>query len=288
MEPPPWRSDGCDEADQGPLSFSTLGTLLVIAAVICAGCASNQQHPSPVVYEEVSEDSSKTVPNPDLPIPEPQNDPLENPEIIKDPLEPVNEKSFNVNPGLDQRAFRPVANVWIKITPSPAHKCISRFFENAGVFPRFTNALFQLRFKWAGSELARFGINSTIGIAGLFDPADKWFGLKEHDNNFAMTLARYGIGRGWYLVPPVGQPFDVRRAIGGAVDSLMNPMNYLVPGSATVYSSLAHGIDGLNSRAEGQGNIDDVHRFSIDEYGAVQNAYVQQQKRKEDALRNPE
>jgi ABC-type transporter lipoprotein component MlaA len=103
-----------------------------------------------------------------------------------------------------------------------------------------------------------------------------------------MTLARYGIGRGWYLVPPVGQPFDVRRAIGGAVDSLMNPMNYLVPGSATVYSSLAHGIDGLNSRAEGQGNIDDVHRFSIDEYGAVQNAYVQQQKRNEDALRNPE
>jgi phospholipid-binding lipoprotein MlaA len=268
--------------------FSTFGTLLVIAAVICTGCASNQQHPSPVVYEEVSGDSSKTVPNPEPPIPEQQNDPLENPETIKDPLEPVNEKSFNVNQGLDQHAFRPVASVWIKITPAPARKCISRFFENAGVVPRFTNALFQLRFKWAGSELARFGINSTVGIAGLFDPADQWFGLKEHDNNFAMTLARYGIGRGWYLVPPVGKPFDVRRAIGGAVDSLMNPMNYLVPGSATVYSLLAHGIEGLNSRAEGQGYIDDLHRFSIDEYGAVQDAYVQQQKRKEDAVRNPE
>lgn len=270
------------------LLFSTLETLLVTVAIIGAGCASKQQHPPPIVDQQPSGYSSRTVANPELPIPDAQDEPLENPETIKDPLEPVNEKAFNVNQSLDQHAFRPVVNVWIKVVPSPARRCVSRVFENAGVFPRFSNALFQLRFKWAGTELARFGINSTIGIAGMFDPADKWFGLKEHDNNFAMTLARYGIGQGWYLMPPVGKPFDVRKAIGSTVDGLMNPMNYLIPGSGLIYSRVAHGIEATNSRAESETVINDLHRFSIDEYGAVQDAYVQQQKRKEDAVRNPE
>ena len=233
-------------------------------------------------------DAPKIAANAAPRIPEQEQDPSDHQEVIKDPLEPVNEKSFNVNQGIDQRAFRPVVNVWIKVVPSPARRCISRFFENTGVVPRFTNAVFQLRFKWAGTELARFGINSTLGIAGLFDPADKWFGLKERDNNFAMTLARYGIGQGWYLMPPVGEPFDVRKAIGSIVDGLMNPMNYVLPGSGLIYSRLAHGIEALNSRAESETVINDLHRFSIDEYGAVQDAYVQQQKRKEDAVRNPQ
>ncbi len=229
-----------------------------------------------------------TAPNMATALPEPPGSPPGSQESIEDPLAPVNEKSFNVNQGIDEHAFHPIVNVWIKITTPAVRKCISRFFDNTGVVPRFTNALLQLRFKWAGTELARFGLNSTIGIAGLFDPADKWFGLKEHDNSFDMTLARYGIGGGWYLMPPVGEPFDVRKAIGSAVDGLMNPMNYLVPGSALVFSRLAHGVEALNSRAESQGVIDDLHRFSIDEYGAVQDAFTQQQKKKEETVRNSE
>ena len=269
------------------LRFSTLETALITVAIIGAGCASKQQHPPPIADQQLSGYSSKAPPDPEPPIPEAQEEP-ENPETIKDPLESVNEKSFNMNQGLDQHAFRPVVNVWIKAVPSPARRCISRFFKNADVVPRFSNALFQLHFKWAGTELARFGINSTIGVAGMFDPADKWFGLKEHDNNFAMTMARYGIGQGWYLMPPVGKPFDVRKAIGSTVDGLMNPMNYLIPGSGLIYERVAHGIEATNSRAESETVISDLHRYSIDEYGAVQDAYVQQQKHNEHAVRNPE
>ena len=269
---------------------STLGTLLVAAAVLGgAGCASSQQSLYARNYEKLRGDvPSTTLPNAMPPVAEPRDDLPGDQETIKDPLEPVNEKSFNLNQGLDQHAFQPIVSVWLKITPAPARKCITRFFNNADVVPRFTNAVFQLRFKWAGTELARFGINSTIGIAGLFDPADKWFGLKEHDNSFAMTLARYGIGQGWYLMPPVGEPFDVRKAIGAAVDSLMNPMNYLLPGSGLIYERLADAIEAVNSRAESESAIEDLHRFSIDEYGAMQDAYVQQQRHKENALRNPE
>jgi phospholipid-binding lipoprotein MlaA len=309
-----------------PIEFrfflSSLGTLLLCAAVIgSTGCASNLRHPSAQAYGDFPKTVTNAAPplpeppgDPPLnqtqpsaqvlafgdipgavantttppPPPEPQTAPPESQETIKDPLEPVNEKSFNVNQGLDEHAFRPIVMVWIKITTPAARKCISRFFDNTGVVPRFTNALLQLRFKWAGTELARFGVNSTLGIGGLFDPADKWFGLKEHDNSFDMTLARYGIGRGWYLMPPVGEPFDVRKAIGSIVDSLMNPMNYLVPGSAIIFTRLAHGVEALNSRAESQDVIDDLHRFSIDEYGAVQDAFTQNQKKKEDAARNAE
>ena len=268
---------------------STLGTLLVTAVALGgAGCGSSQQSRYPANYEELRGDVPSTVPIATPQVAEPLNDPPADQGTIKDLVEPAGEKAFLVTQGMDEHSFQPITNIWTKITTAPERKCINRFFDNADVVPRFTNAVFQLNFTWAGTELARFGINSTIGIAGLFDPADKWFGLKEHHNTFAMTLARYGIGRSWYVMTPVGEPFDVRTAIGGVVDSLMNPMNYLLPGSGIIYARLAHAIDDLNSRADSKSAIDDLHRVSIDEYAAMQDAYYQQQKHKEDAVRNPE
>lgn len=268
---------------------STLGTLLVAAVALGgAGCGSSQQSRYSANYEELRGDVPNAAPLAAPQVAEPLDDRPVDQGTIEDPLEPVTEKSLDLNQGVDEPAFQPITNIWSKVTTAPERKCISRFFDNVDVVPRFTNAVFQLHFSWAGTELARFGINSTIGIAGLFDPADKWFGLKEHKNTFAMTLARYGIGQGWYLMTPVGEPFDIRTAIGAVVDSLMNPMNYLLPGSGIIYARLAHAIEELNRRADSQGAIDDLHRFSIDEYAAMQDAYDQQQKPKEDAVRNPE
>jgi phospholipid-binding lipoprotein MlaA len=205
-------------------------------------------------------------------------------QTIADPLAPVNEKSFNVNEKIDQRAFHPIANLWSRAVPKPAQDCIARFFDNTEVIPRFANAVFQLRLKWAGGELARFGINSTLGIAGLFDPAQAWFGLKEHDNSFSLTLARYGMMRGFYLMPPVGGPIDARDVIGGLIDGMMSPLNYFVPGSVVFYKAAAHSLEGLNSRAQKQSELDDVDRFAIDKYGAVQDAYMQKQIERERAV----
>src|SRR5438132_1434521 len=173
-------------------------------------------------------------------------------QTIQDPLAPVNEKSFSVNQNIDQRAFHPLANLWSRTVPKPAEDCIARFFDNTDVIPRFANALFQLRLKWAGGELARFGINSTLGVAGLFDPAQAWFGLKEHDNNFSLTLAWYGMTRGFYLMPPIGGHIDAREVIGGLIDGMLSALNYLVPGSVVVDKAAAHSVDGLNSRAQQQ------------------------------------
>jgi phospholipid-binding lipoprotein MlaA len=203
---------------------------------------------------------------------------------IRDPLAPVNEKSFSLNQNIDQHAFHPIANLWSRAVPKVAQDCMTRFFDNTEVVPRFANAMFQLRFNWAATELARFGINSTLGVAGLFDPAQAWFGLKQHDNNFSLTLARYGMTRGFYLMPPVGGPIDTREVIGGLIDGMMNPLNYLVPGSVVFYKTAAHSLEGLNSRARKQSELDDLDRFAVDKYGAVQDAYVQKQIKREQAV----
>jgi len=119
----------------------------------------------------------------------------------------------------------------------------------------------------------------------LFDPADKWFGLKQEDNDFGLTLAKYGVGEGPYLVLPLLGPSTVRDALGGFADGAMNPMSYVVPGSTLPYEAAARAFAAVNARSESLGTFDDVNRYSIDLYGAVQDAYLQKRKQKENKVR---
>jgi phospholipid-binding lipoprotein MlaA len=207
-----------------------------------------------------------------------------------DPLAPMNRKVLNVNEKLDRTAVHPLASGWATVVPKPARLCIGRFFDNVKFIPRFTNAVFQLKLKNAGGELARFGINSTIGVAGLFDPADKWFGIKEHDNDFGTTLKTWGMSDGWFVVMPVGGPVNVRDTLGHFVDGAMNPMNYLVPAGGEVYETIAHSIEGLNERADNLDKFEGVPLQSDKDRPAMPNSpslyetvranYLQQQKQK--------
>lgn len=193
-----------------------------------------------------------------------------------DPLEPFNSAMFTFNLKLDRWVLRPVARGWATVTPEPARRSVGRFFNNANVIPRFANELFQLRLPQAGSELGRFAINSTVGVAGFFDPADKWFGLKQNDDDFGLTLAKYGVGEGPYLVLPVFGPSNVRDAIGRAADGAMNPMNYLVP-TYVVFAVEAgyRAAETVNYRSLNLTLFEDVDRYSVDLYGAVQDGYLQ-------------
>lgn len=79
---------------------------------------------------------------------------------------------------------------------------MGRFFDNLSFIPRFADNLFQLHCVHAFGEVARFGINKTLGVGGLFDVADDWFGIEEHDNDFDLTLGYYGVPQGWYVIWP--------------------------------------------------------------------------------------
>ncbi|MFZ0889441.1 MAG: VacJ family lipoprotein [Candidatus Binataceae bacterium] len=197
-------------------------------------------------------------------------------QAMGDPLEPFNSAMFSFNRKLDDYFIYPVARGYAKVVPQPARKSVSRFFDNVSVLPRFANNLFQLRFKQAGTEVARFGINSTLGLAGLFDPADRWFGLRENRDDFGLTLGRYGVGNGPYLVLPFFGPSTIRDTVGRVADGFMNPMSYLLPWWVTLSATGGEDLaDAVNYRSLNLTLFEDVDRYAVDLYGAVQDGYMQ-------------
>jgi phospholipid-binding lipoprotein MlaA len=195
---------------------------------------------------------------------------------LTDPLGGFNTRMFWFNQKLDSYFLHPVTSGYAKVIPLVARQGVGRFFDNVGVLPRFANNLFQFRLRQAGTEVTRFGVNSTIGLVGLFDPADKWFGLKENPDDFGLTLGRYSVPTGPYLVLPFFGPSTVRDAVGRVADGAMNPMSYLLPWYIT--TPVAGGeaiVDAVNYRSLNLELFEEVDRYSIDIYGAVQDGYVE-------------
>jgi phospholipid-binding lipoprotein MlaA len=184
--------------------------------------------------------------------------------------------------------LRPAATGYADVVSQSARASVGRFFKNVGVLPRFANDLFQGQFKQAGVETARFATNSTLGVAGLFDPADKWFGLKQEPNDFGLTLAKYGVKEGPYLVLPLLGPSTVRDALGKVVDGAMNPVAYTAPSSAIFYEMAATGLAAVNARSENLNMFDDVDLYSVDPYGTIQDAYLERRQQQEDKVRSGE
>jgi phospholipid-binding lipoprotein MlaA len=144
-----------------------------------------------------------------------------------DPWERFNEKTFWFNYDvLDRYALKPVATVWAKI-PDPMRQGLANAFHNLAMPKRLVNEVFQARFQEAGSEVGRFLLNTTVGVAGFVDVATR-LGLEKSDADTGQTLGVYGAGPGPYLVVPLLPPLTVRDGIGYAVDSLLDPLSWFV------------------------------------------------------------
>jgi phospholipid-binding lipoprotein MlaA len=210
-----------------------------------------------------------------------QSAPEANQQEPSDPFEPINTRVLSFNEKADEWVVRPVVSGYSAVVPPPARDGIGRVFHNAAVIPRFANALFQFRLKQAYIEAARFGINSTLGLGGWFDLAHQWFGLEGEENDFGLTLAKYGIGEGPYLMLPGLGPSSVRDVIGMAADGLMDPIDYVAPGSAVYYKYAAKAVQAVNARTQNQGLFEYLDTYSIDKYGAIQDAYFQRRQKQE-------
>ena len=202
-----------------------------------------------------------------------------------DPFEPINSRVLKFNEKADQWVVQPVVAGYSAVVPSPARDGISRVFNNAAVIPRFANALFQLQLKQAYIEAARFGINSTIGVGGWFDLAHQWFGLEQEANDFGLTLAKYGVAEGPYLMLPGLGPSSVRDLIGMAADGLMDPVDYVAPASAVYYKYAAKALQEVNARTQNRGLFEYLDTYSIDKYGAIQDAYFQRRRKQEERVK---
>lgn len=138
---------------------------------------------------------------------------------VYDPLEGFNRGVYRFNYYFDKYLYLPVVQVYQFIMPDYAEDRVSNFVDNVFEFNNFTNNLLQLKFKATGITLARFVINTTVGVAGLWDPATKW-GIHQKPEDFGQTLGHYGVGDGPYLVLPILGPSNLRDTTGFIGDTL--------------------------------------------------------------------
>jgi phospholipid-binding lipoprotein MlaA len=134
-----------------------------------------------------------------------------------DPLETCNRKIFAFNLKAQKYALDPIAKGWHAVMPDAAERAIKRFFNNLGFPIDFLNNVLQGKLRSAALQSARFVVNSTVGIAGLFDPATAW-GLEDYPEDFGQTLAVWGMAPGPYLMLPLWGPSNVRELGGLAGD----------------------------------------------------------------------
>lgn len=194
-------------------------------------------------------------------------------ELEQDPWEPFNETMFSFNRNVfDRFLLRPVAVVWDALLPAPVQRSIRNALDNLDVVRRLVNNLLQLKMAGAGREVARFTINSTIGVAGLFDVAKDGFGIQQSDEDTGQTMGVYGVGPGPYLILPFLPPMTVRDGIGLAADGAMNPLNYFIPIGATAGIT---GTDTINERSLNLDRFERIEETVVDLYSAVRNAYLQ-------------
>lgn len=194
-------------------------------------------------------------------------------ELEQDPWEPFNETMFSFNRNVvDRFLLRPVAVVWDALLPNPVQRSVKNALDNLAVVRRLVNNLLQLKIDGAGREVARFTINSTIGVAGLFDVAKDGFGIQQSDEDTGQTFGVYGVGPGPYLILPFLPPMTVRDGIGLAADGAMNPLNYFIPLAASVGISGTHAV---NERSLNLERFERVEETVVDLYSAVRNAYLQ-------------
>lgn len=158
-----------------------------------------------------------------------------------DPFEDVNTVFFYMNGALDFLLLEPIAQFYRGMMPTDARHAISRAFTNLAEPIVAANHLLQLEGGRAGTSLGRFVVNSTAGVAGLFDVATD-VGLAADDADFGQTLHHYGISSGPYIVLPIFGPTTVRDAAGFGVDGLLDPRTYVLAPTQLLAVAASEGV----------------------------------------------
>ena len=194
-----------------------------------------------------------------------------------DPWESFNESMFTFNRNLDTYVLKPAAQAYNFVVPDELQQMIDRGFDNIRVVPRVVNNLLQAKWAGAGREIARFLINSVVGIAGLWDMAKQEWGIEKSKEDFGQTLGVWGAGPGPYLILPFLPPMTIRDGIGTAVDGAMDPLSYFLPFIWERFAMKAGDI--VNDRSLNLELFEGVEETTVDLYTAVRNAYLQRRAR---------
>ncbi len=204
---------------------------------------------------------------------------------VNDCFEKINRGVFAFNQVLDKVIFKPLAKGY-RLFPQPIRSGTSNALSNLGNVVTIPNNVLQGQFKDAGVNSARFVINSTLGIAGIFDVAS-YYGLKKRDKeDYGQTLGVWGAGPGCYFVLPVLGPTTVRDSLGSVVNLIGGDAwyNVTVVNDTQYFSEVDYYasrlLDGIDFRAKNLESFNSLENNSVDLYASVRSLYLQDRYRK--------
>jgi len=203
----------------------------------------------------------------------------------KDCFEKINRATFALNEGLDKAIFKPVAQGYRKL-PSPIKTATSNALDNLSNLITIPNNVLQGDVKNAGINTARLLVNTTIGILGFVDAADKMGFPKYVKEDYGQTCGKWGMGPGCYLVLPVLGPSTIRDTAGSFVNVMggdpyynlsVNGNNEFLDGKLFAATKTISAID---FRAKNIETLENLEKNSIDFYASVRSVYLQDRENK--------
>ena len=214
-----------------------------------------------------------------------ENNLSKNAKPVKDCFEPLNRATFSLNQGLDKVIFKPIAKAY-RVLPSPVRTGTNNALTNISSLITIPNNVLQGDFKTAGINTGRFVVNTTVGILGIFNVAEKIGFSKYEKEDYGQTLGVWGVSAGCYLVLPVLGPSTVRDTAGSFINAL---------GGDPYYNASTHGnneyltksdymltkfLTGVDFRAKNLETWDNLEKNSLDFYASVRSLYLQDRQRK--------
>jgi phospholipid-binding lipoprotein MlaA len=244
--------------------------LLLLAGLLTSGCAAVNGH-------QTGDGLQSGATTDRLPFPAAQRAPVIEPTVVsypeyRDPLIWLNRGVFAFNDVTYRFLLIPLSKGYLAVVPQPVQTSVGNFFYNLKMPIYAVNHLLQLEPMLLGRNLLRFGINTTVGLLGLFDPAHDWWGLDRAETDFETTLGQYGAGYGLYLVLPLFGPSDLRNAPSLVVDHFLNPLVYLTDDPER---TALQGYDFFQDYAPGAEGYQTIRSKSEDPYIFFRNLYLQ-------------
>ena len=193
---------------------------------------------------------------------------------IYDPFETINRAIFSFNNVADRIVLEPIAKGYKKL-PSPLQTGISNFLSNLRAPLVVLNQVLQGQGENAFQTTGRFFVNSTVGIFGLIDVAEK-MGLEEKEEDFGQTLATWGVGDGFYIVLPLFGPSNVRDTTGMIMTMMTDPINaYVVSEGEAWIVPMRTAANAVDQRSKIIDEVNALRDNSLDYYAAVRSSYYQ-------------
>ena len=192
--------------------------------------------------------------------------------VNEDPYENFNRQMFAFNDNVDSAVFEPVAKGYRAVTNEPIRGGVSNFFDNLGEPVTFANEVLQGKVGNAAGTVGRFVINTTVGIAGIFNPAGA-MGIARTEEDFGQTLGAWGVNPGPYLVLPFLGSTNPRDLVGFGADRAMDPLNYAEfdnDDETRIGLGIARGISTREELIETVENV----RTQVDPYTTARRFYV--------------